>query len=341
MEIRNLGKSGLKVSSLCLGTMTYGGRTEFAEAKQIVTIAKDAGINFLDTANAYNQGKSEAMVKELVRDVPSDWVVATKVFNAMGDGPNQRGLSRRHIMEACRASLRRLGRETIDIYYLHKEDHAVPMDETVSAIGDLIRKGMIQYWGLSNFRAWRIAEIIRVSDALGVPRPIVLQPHYNILNRMAETEVLPCCSHFGMGVVPYSPVARGVLTGKYLSSKNPDPESRAGAKDKRMMETEWRPESLQIAQKISDQARSKNTTPTAFAIAWLLNNQVTTSPIIGPRTTEQMRDYLAGVEYQLEPEDEVFIDRLVAPGHASTPNFVDPAYPIEGRYVQKRRDQDR
>jgi len=331
MEYRNLGRAGLKVSPLCLGTMMFGGPTEEADARRIAAHAKDAGINFIDTANAYTDGRSEEITGRIVRADRGWWVLATKLANPVGPGPNDRGLSRRHCFDAVEASLGRLGVEAIDVLYLHKEDHATPLEETVRAMADLAGQGKILHFGVSNYRAWRVAEICRLCDEMGVDRPVVSQPLYNALNRQAETEHLPACGHYGLGVAPYSPLARGVLTGKYATQAAPAPDSRAGRADKRMMETEFRPDSLRIAQVIAGHAQSRGITPGQFAIAWLLGNRLVTSPITGPRTMEQWREYLGALDYRCTAEDEALVDGLVAAGHPSTPGYNDPAYPIEGR----------
>jgi len=249
----------------------------------------------------------------------------------MGDGPNATGLSRRWVMQAADDSLKRLGTDWIDVYYLHKEDHSTPLDETVRAIGDLIRAGKIRYFGVSNYRAWRVAEICNICDRLGIDRPVVSQPYYNAMNRMPEVEHIPACGFYGLGVVPYSPLARGVLTGKYAPDAAPDKDSRAGRADKRMLQTEWRPESLQLAQTIRQHAEAKGVTAGQFAVAWVLNNALVSSVIAGPRTEAQWADYLRALEVRFTAEDEALIDRLVTTGHPSTPGYNDPAYPIEGR----------
>ena len=336
MDYRKLGTSGLKVSPLCLGTMMFGAQTEEAEAGRILAHAKDAGINFVDTANAYNEGRSEEVLGRLVRPDRGWWVVATKLANPMGKGPNDGGLSRRHCFDAVEASLTRLGLETIDILYLHKEDHSTPLAETVRAMADLAAQGKILHFGVSNYRSWRVAEICRLCDEMGVDRPIVSQPLYNALNRQIEAEHLPACAFYGLGVAPYSPLARGVLTGKYATQGEPEPGSRAGRADKRMMETEFRPESLKLAQVIAAHARARGITPGQFAIAWLLNNELVTCPIAGPRTMEQWKDYLGALDYRFTAEDEALVDGLVAAGHPSTPGYNDPAYPIEGRRARVR-----
>jgi aryl-alcohol dehydrogenase-like predicted oxidoreductase len=326
-----LGRSGLKVSRLCLGTMMFGGRTDAAASAEIVGAARDAGVNFIDTADVYNEGRSEEITGRAVAADRHRWVLATKLANQNGAGPNRRGLSRRWLMLACEASLRRLGTDWIDVYYLHREDPTTPLEETVAALGDLVRQGKIRHFGLSNFRAWRIAEVVRLCERAGVDRPVVLQPYYNALNRMPEVELLPACDHYGLGVAPYSPLARGVLTAKYDPDAPPPPDTRAGRQDARIMQTEWRRESLLIARRIRDHAEARGTTPVGFALGWLLNNRLVTSPIVGPRTIEQTRDYLAALDYRFAAEDEALVDSLVPAGHPSTPGYSDPAYPIEGR----------
>ncbi len=331
LSYRKLGRSGLQVSPLCLGTMMFGGATDAPTAERIIAMAADAGLNFIDTADVYNEGESERITGRALAASRDDWVLATKAANPMGSGPNQRGLSRRWLISACDASLKRLGLDHIDVYYLHKEDHLTPLDETVRALADLVRSGKIRYVGLSNYRSWRIAEICRLSDEAGIDRPVVLQPYYNIMNRQPEVELLPAAGHFGLGVAPYSPLARGVLTGKYRPGDQPATDSRAARQDKRMMQTEWREESLVIAQTLKVHAEGKGCTPGQFALAWLLNNRLVTSPIVGPRTIEQMTDYLGALEVSFTAEDEALVDSLVTTGHPSTPGYNDPAYPIEGR----------
>ncbi|WP_428535311.1 aldo/keto reductase [Rhodopila sp.] len=335
MEYRGLGRSGLKVSPLCLGTMMFGGATDDATAHRIVARAKHQGVNFIDTADAYNGGASEQVVGQAIREHRSWWVLATKCANPTGPqgsrDPNARGLSRRHVQHAVEASLRRLGVEEIDLLYLHKEDHATPLAETVRALADLSRAGRIRYFGLSNYRSWRVAEICRLCDEAGIDRPVASQPLYNALNREIETEHLPACDYFGLGVVPYSPLARGVLTGKYAPDVPPPAETRAGRQDRRMLESEWRPESLHIAREIAEHAGTKQVSPGQFAFAWVLNNRFVTAAIGGPRTEQQWEDYLGALSIRLDATDEALVDRLVSPGHPSTPGYNDPAYPIEGR----------
>ena len=334
MQYRNLGRSGLRVSPLCLGTMMFGDRTEEADARRIVDRAAEAGVNFIDTADAYAKGRSEEIVGRAIATRRDWWVLATKLANPSGDGPNERGLSRLHIMRAAEASLRRLGVEAIDILYWHKEDHATPLEEGVRAMADLVRAGKIRHFGVSNHRGWRIAEICRLCDLAGIDRPVVSQPYYNLLNRQPEVEQLPACGALGLGVVPYSPLARGVLTGKYRPGEQPEAESRAGRGDRRIMQTEWREESLAIAARLAEHARTRGLTPGQFAAAWVLGNGLVTAVIAGPRTMAQWEEYEGALGYALTAEDEALVDGLVTPGHASTPGYNDPAYPIEGRRVR-------
>lgn len=334
MDYRKLGRSGLTVSPLCLGTMMFGDATDEVASENIIAMAREAGVNFIDTADAYSQGRSEVIVGRAIARQRHDWVLATKAANAMGEGVNRRGLSRKWLLQAADESLRRLGTDYLDIYYLHREDHATPLEETVRAMADLIRQGKVRYFGVSNHRAWRIAEICNICDRLGIDRPVVSQPYYNAMNRMPEVEQLPACGYYGLGVVPYSPLARGVLTGKYAPDSRPEQGTRAARNDSRMMQTEWRPESLRIAQKIKTHAEARGITAGQFAVAWVLNNRLVSSVIAGPRTAEQWDDYVKALAYRFTADDEALIDAMVVTGHPSTPGFNDPAYPIEGRSLR-------
>jgi aryl-alcohol dehydrogenase (NADP+) len=331
MQYRTLGKSGMRVSPLCLGTMMFGGATDEETSQRIVAKARDAGVNFIDTADQYNAGKAEEIVGRAIKSERDAWIVATKAANIMGPGPNQRGLSRKWLHEAVEHSLRRLDTDYIDILYLHREDHDTPLETTVNAVADIIGAGKVLYFGLSNFRAWRIAEVCSICDRLGIDRPVVNQPYYNAMNRMPEVEVLPASAFYGLGVVPYSPLARGVLTGKYAADAAPPPETRAGRNDKRMLETEWRAESLAIAQELRAHAEKRGMTAGQFALNWVLNNALVTSVIAGPRTVAQFEDNLGALAHGFTAEDEALVDRLVTTGHPSSAGYNDPQYPIEGR----------
>ena len=331
MDYNYLGRSALRVSPLCLGTMMFGGATSEDVAKRIIDKARDQGINFLDTADLYNGGACEEVVGRSIRDSRHHWVVATKFGHRPGPPPNEGGQSRKWIFQDVEDSLRRMGTDFIDVLYFHKADEQAPFEEPLRAIRDLIAQGKLRYYGVSNFKAWRIAEVCRIADQLGMDRPICSQPLYNMVDRLAEVEQIPAAGHLGLGVVPYSPLARGVLSGKYDLGQKPPEDSRAGRGDPRIMQTEWRPESLEIARKVADRAREKGISTVAFAIAWVLRNRFISSAIVGPRTEEQWDSYVPALGAVLDADDEAFVDALVPPGHASTPGYTDPAYPVEGR----------
>jgi aryl-alcohol dehydrogenase (NADP+) len=337
MKYRRLGRSGIEVSVLCIGAMMFGDQTDEAEASRIIAQARDAGVNFLDTADAYADGASERILGKLVKSERDRWIVATKVGTRLPPAaPNRGGNGKLWLMRGAEESLVRLALDHIDLYYLHLDDLETPLEETVGAIGDLLRAGKIRYWGLSNFRRWRIAEIIRLCDTASVARPVAGQPYYNAMNRMPEVEYIPACAHYGIGVVPYSPLARGILTGKYVAAEPPAAATRAGRNDKRMMETEFRDESMVIAARIRAHAEAKGRTAIGFAVNWVLANRHVSSVIAGPRTQAQWASYLAAIGEEFDAEDEAFLDRFVRPGHPSTPGYTDPLYPVLGRSASLR-----
>ena len=331
MHYRNLGKSPLKVSALCLGTMMFGDQTDRAEAKNIVAHAHDHGVNFIDTADVYSTGKSESMVGELLDGSRHDWVLATKVGNKMSERPNESHYARSWVLRECDASLQRLGTDHIDLYYLHRDFNGMDLEEPLRAIEALLRAGKIRYWGLSNFRGWRIAEAVHMARQINMPAPVACQPYYNLLNRQPEVEVLPACLHHGIGVVPYSPIARGVLAGKYTPGAKPADGTRAGRGDKRMLEAEFREESLAIAQTLKAHCERKGVSLAHFASAWVLAHRAVSAVIAGPRTLAQWQDYLGALDCVIRSEDEALVDSLVKPGHPSTPGYSDPQYPLEAR----------
>jgi aryl-alcohol dehydrogenase-like predicted oxidoreductase len=328
-----LGHSGLKVPQLWLGTMMFGDQTGEAEARDIVDATRDAGLNAIDTADMYAAGESERIVGRLIAPDRERWVLASKVANPVGREPNDRGLSRRWLLQEVDNSLRRLNTDFIDLYYMHRDDETVPIEETLSTMARLIDVGKIRYYGVSNFRGWRVARMVETARRMGIPQPIVCQPLYSAVTRMIETELLPCCAHYGVGVVSYSPLARGVLTGKYRPGVEPEAGSRAARGDKRIHQTEFRPESLALSQQFKAHAEQRGMSPTQFAIAWVLNNQLVNGVIGGPRTLAQWQDYLGALALQLQPQDESFVDQHVPPGYASTHGYNDPMYPLTGRRV--------
>ncbi|GAD24244.1 aldo/keto reductase [Acidovorax sp. MR-S7] len=331
MQYRRLGKSNLQVSNLCLGTMMFGDQTGEAEAASIVAHAREHGVNYIDTADVYTKGASETMLGTLLAGQRHDWVLATKLGNKMSDRVNESRYSRAWMLREVEASLARLRTDHVDILYLHRDYEGMDLEEPLFAIDALLRAGKIRYWGLSNFRGWRIAEMVHGARRLGMPGPVVCQPYYNLLNRMPEVEILPACMHYGLGVTPYSPVARGVLTGKYLPGQAPAEGSRAARGDRRITETEFREESLAIAQRLKGHAEARGVTLAQFATAWVLAHRAVSAVIAGPRTLAQWQDYLPALDYTVTAEDEALIDSLVAPGHPSTPGYTDPAYPLAGR----------
>ena len=331
MQYRNLGKSQLKVSALCLGTMMFADQTDRAEAGRIAVHAREHGVNFIDTADVYSAGRSETMVGEVIRESRHDWILATKVGNKMSDRPNESAYSRAWVLRECEASLQRLATDHIDIYYLHRDFNGMDLEEPLRAIDALLRAGKIRYWGVSNFRGWRVAEVAHLARELGMPGPVVSQPYYNLLNRQPEVEVLAACAHHGIGVVPYSPIARGVLAGKYAPGSKPAEDSRAGRGDKRIMETEFRKESLQVALTLKAHCERKGVSLAHFATAWVLAGKAISAVIAGPRTLDQWQDYFGALDCVIDADDEALVDSLVKPGHPSTPGYNDPAYPLDGR----------
>jgi aryl-alcohol dehydrogenase-like predicted oxidoreductase len=331
MHYRTLGHSQLQVSTLCLGTMMFADQTPIDEAREIVAHALDHGVNFIDTADVYSTGASEQMVGSLIQSHRDRWVLATKVGNKMSERPNEQRYSRSWVLRACDASLKRLGTDHVDIYYLHRDFNGSRLEDPLRAIDDLLRAGKIRYWGLSNFRGWRIAEVVHVARQMNIAPPVVCQPYYNLLNRQPEVEVLPACASLGLGAVPYSPIARGVLTGKYAPGVKPAEGTRAGRADSRIMQTEFREESLRIAQQLKAHCAQKGVALQHFASAWVLAHRAVSSVIAGPRTLAQWQDYFGALECTITAEDEALVDSLVTPGHPSTPGYNDPAYPLEAR----------
>ena len=331
MQYRHLGRAGIKVSPVCLGTMMFGGQTDEAESTRIMHKALDQGINFFDTANMYSGGESEVVVGRAIADRRDRVVLATKGSQPMGKGPNDAGGSRMHLMRQLEASLQRLGTDCVDIYYYHAPDDETPIEETLRAMDDMVRQGKTHYIACSNFRAWRLCEALWKSDRLNLHSFACVQPLYNIVNRDLEVELFPLCREHGIGVVSYSPLARGILTGKYKLGEAFPQGSRASRNDPRMLQAELRDASLEIAAKIPQYCRTKGVKPSQFALAWCLANPMLTSVIIGPKTMEQFEDNLACLDVNITEEDEAFVNQLVPPGEHSGFGFQDTAYPVTGR----------
>jgi len=335
MRYHFLGSCGVQVSELCLGAMMFGGATPEAESISIIHHAIDDGINFIDTANIYAKGESERIVGKAIRDRRDRVVLATKVKVAVGEGPNDSGSSRYHILREVDNSLRRLGVDHIDLYYLHQYDRHTPLEESLRTLDDLVRQGKVRYIGCSNFYAYQVCEGLWIADRRGLERFSCIQPLYNMVNRDPEVELFPMCQVHGVGVVVYSPLARGVLTGKYRAGEKLPEGSRAARGDTRIQQTELREDSFRVAQELARLAEQKGVPLSQLAFAWVLANPLVTSAIIGPRTMEQYEDYVKALACKISAEDEAFVDRLVPPGEHTGWGFNDPSYPVRGRPVAK------
>ena len=331
MEYTTLGRNGLKVSRLCLGTMMFGDPTSKADSIAIIERSMDDGINFIDTANVYNDGESERILGKAVSGRRDAVVIATKVCGPMGKGANDSGLSRAHIMDEVENSLRRLATDYIDIYILHRPVDDCPIEETLRALEDLTTQGKIRYPGCSNFLGHELTETLWLADKHRYVSMAVAQPLYNIVNRDPEVDLFPACAKFGVGVMVYSPLARGVLAGKYRVGEEPSPESRAGRKDKRMLVTEVREESFEVAQALTPLAEAYGKSMTQFSLNWVLGNPIVTSAIVGPRTMAQYEDNLGCLGWGIERDALERIDELVPPGEHTGKGFNDPLYPVLGR----------
>jgi len=318
------------VSELCLGTMNFGSRVDESTAVKIVRRAVDLGINFVDTANAYNRGKSEEILGKAIKGMRDDLVIATKVRHRMGPSPNDEGLSRKHIMHAAKESLRRLDTDYIDIYYAHRPSNVdvpegpirgffgepVPMTETLGSLTDLVRSGKVRYVGCSNFPGWLLCKSLWVSDRHMLERYVVAQPSYNLLNREIEREIIPLCIDQGIGIVSYSPLAGGALTGKYKAGKPPPADSRGA------IELEWfkvsgqhweDPKNVRTLQGLEELSKDLGRPMHQIALAWLLANPAITSPIIGASNVQQLEENIAATELKLSKNDLERIDRIVPP----------------------------
>lgn len=319
MEYRSLGRTGVMVSPLCLGAMNFGGPTSEADSIRIIDRSLDAGINFIDTANVYNKGESERIVgRALQQNGKRDQVVlATKVHGKMGDGPNDQGTSRFHILKACEDSLRRLQTDHIDLYQLHRPSLTTPQDETLRAFEDLVRAGKVRYIGCSTHPAWMVMEALATSERLGIVRYISEQPPYNLVDRRIENELVPLAQKHGLALIPWSPLAGGILAGRYANGQDFPDDSRAGrAGGQGMFVERISPAALEVAQKLAEHAQQRDLTSSQLALLWCKDQPGITAPIIGPRTLDQLEDQLKVLELTLSDEDRAFCDALVHPGNA-------------------------
>ena len=306
MEYRRLGRTGLMVSELCLGTMTFGRELDEEGSGEIIARFLEAGGNFVDTADVYENGTSEEIVGRAIKDARRDeLVLATKVRFPMGDGPNDVGLSRKHILAGCEASLRRLGTDYIDLYQVHTWDALTPLEETLSTLTDLVRQGKVRYIGVSNFTGWQLMKALYVSELGGFERFVSLQPQYSLVERNIEREILPVCREEGLGVIPWSPLGGGFLSGKYRRDEPPPQDSRIAEAvesmeehwDRRATERNWR--TLDVVGEISEETGKSYA---QISLNWLLRQEGVTAPIIGARRMDQLEDNLGAAGWKLSEE---------------------------------------
>ena len=334
MEYRNLGRTGVKVSPLCLGCMNFGGKTDESDAIRIIDRAMDEGINFLDTANVYHRGASEKVVGNALKNngKRERIVLATKVHGRMDDDdPNMLGNTRRHILQQCDASLQRLQTEWIDLYQIHRPQSDVPIDETLRALDDLVRAGKVRYIGTSTYAAWQVVESLWVAKELGLNRFVSEQPPYHLLDRRIERELLPVARNYGLALIPWSPLAGGMLTGKYKRGEDAPENARLGRKSRRG-EALFSDATFNIVEPVVDLARAKECTPSQIALSWCMNQPGITSPIIGPRTMEHLEDNLGALKVQLSMDDNRRLDDVAAPGRATVEYYNADWGPHEFRW---------
>lgn len=314
MDYRSLGRTGAQVSPLCLGCMNFGDDADEASSIAIIHRAIEEGINFLDTADVYSRGVSETIVgKALAEGARRDRVVlATKGFSRMDDAdPNAWASHRYHLMKACEDSLRRLKTDHIDLYQIHRPKGGIPIDETLRALDDLIRSGKVRYIGTSTFAAWQVVESLWASKELGLNRFVCEQPPYNLLDRRIERELLPMCRTYGIAVIPWAPIAGGLLSGKYRQGR----AHPAGARyEKGAFNNRDNERAMAAIEKYVAYCEKRDVAPAQFALAWCLAQEGVTSPIIGPRTDEQLTAYLAALQISVTDEDRKAMDEIFAPG---------------------------
>jgi aryl-alcohol dehydrogenase-like predicted oxidoreductase len=321
MEYRKLGQTGLMVSELCLGTMTFGNEADEQTSKRITDRFVEAGGNFVDTANVYSRGVSEEITGRVIRDYREDVVVATKFRFPMGEGPNDSGASRKHIISACEASLWRLDTDYIDLYQIHCWDSSTPIEETLSALDDLVRAGKVRYIGCSNFTGWQIEKSVRVSEREGLARFDCLQPQYSLVVRDIEHEVLPVSREEGLGVIPWSPLAGGLLTGKY-SREDAPPENTRMASWGDTWKRHSTSEKFDIVDRVCEIADSRGKEPAQIALSWVKDRPGVTSPIIGARNVEQLDKNLGATGWSLEERELDSLEEVSAMSYAYPYNMI-------------------
>ena len=297
MKTKLLGRTGISVSELCFGTMSFGGDADEATSAAMYKAVRDAGINFFDCANEYNKGKSEEILGRLAKDHRDELVLTTKCFNPTGPDVNARGASRRHVVKAVEASLRRMQTDRIDVLFLHRFDAATPIDEMMRALEDMVRAGKVIYPAVSNWSAWQTQRAVDIQEREGWARLQVTQPMYNLVKRQAEVEILPMAAANGIGVIPYSPAAAGLLSGKYLG------QASGRLKTNKMYEARYGEAwTCEVAVKFVSFCKDKGMHPVSAAIAWVGSHPAVTAPIIGARNLDQLKDSLASVDVKMTPE---------------------------------------
>lgn len=318
MEYRRLGRSGVMVSPLCLGAMNFGGSTNEVDSFAIMQKAVEAGINFFDTANVYNKGESESITGRFLKDrrLREQIVLATKVFSRVGDLPNEGGGTRYHIIQACEDSLRRLQTDHIDLYQLHRPPSTHPQEETLRAFDDLIRAGKVRYIGCSTHPAWMVMEALSISERYGLNRYISEQPPYNLLDRRIENELVPLCQKYDLAIIPWSPLAMGILAGRYTETGNYPEDSRAHRWDSSMVKARITQRGIEVGQAVSKLAQERGLTASQLSLLWIKDQPGITAPIIGPRTLAHLEDALGILDKKLDNADRPLFDELVHPGNA-------------------------
>ena len=308
MDYRVIGRTGVKVSQLCFGTMSFGSTADEATSADLFRRCRDAGINFFDCANVYAGGRSEEILGKLIQDSRDELVITSKVFGRMGEDMNQRGLSRRHIMQAVTASLKRLGTDRLDFYFVHQFDADTPIEETLQAFDDLVRQGMILYPAVSNWAAWQIAKALGISAKEHLSRFECIQPMYNLVKRQAEVEILPLAASEGLGVIPYSPLGGGLLSGKYSTKEKP---AQGRLVENTMYQKRYGDAMYyEVAERFTTHAQERGIHPATLAVAWVKAHPAVTAPIIGARNVEQLEPSLAALEVDMTPEWRAEISAL-------------------------------